>query len=123
MSGKAGGHPDMTRRKDDSFPIAAANQLRQRLAGARRHKLIKPRKDIEQWTDDAPEVDQLAADRQIAAHEPVLPEDFDGNLAEELARQRNIAGNPMQEPIERPRALFAFADLGAKLCHTSHQPR
>jgi len=58
-----------------------------------------------------------------AAHEPVLPKDFDGNLAEELARQRNVAANPMQEPIKHFRVLFAAADLGAKLGHTSHQPR
>ena len=100
MSGYADGRPDMTRRKNDRLPVAAANELRQGLAGARRHKLVKTRKDVEQWTDDAPEVDQLAADREIAAHEPVLPEDFDGNLAEELARQRNVAVNPVQEPIK-----------------------
>jgi hypothetical protein len=123
MSGKAGGHSDMTRRKNDSLPVAAANELRQRLAGARRHKFVKPRKDVEQRTDDAPEVDQLAADRELAAHEPVLLKDLDGDLAEELARQRNVAANPMQEPFKHFRALFAAADLGAKLRHTSHQPR
>jgi hypothetical protein len=69
MSGYADGRPDMTRRKNDRLPVAAANELRQGLAGARRHKLVKTRKDVEQWTDDAPEVDQLAADREIAAHE------------------------------------------------------
>lgn len=123
MSGKAGGRSDMTRRKNDSLSVAAPNELRQRLAGARRHKLVKTREDIEQRTDNAPEVDQLAADRELAAHEPVLPKDLDGYLAEELARQRNVAGNPTQEPIEHLRALFAAADLGAKLRHTSHQPR
>jgi hypothetical protein len=123
MSGKAAGHPDMTRRKNDSLPVAAPNELRQRLAGARRHKLVETRRDAEQRTDDAPEVDQLAADREIAVHEPVSPKDFDGYLAEELARQRNVAVNPVQEPIKHLRALFATADLGAKLPHTSHYPR
>jgi len=123
MSVEADGHPDMTRWKNDSLPVAAPNEPRQRLAGARRHKLVKTREDIEQRTDNAPEVDQLAADRELAAHEPVLPKDLDGNLAEELARQRNIAVNPVQEPIKHLRALFAAADLGAKLGHTSHQPR
>ncbi len=123
MSGKAGGRSDMTRRKNDSLPVAAPNELRQRLAGARRHKLVKTRDDIEQRTDDAPQVDQLVADRELAAHESVLPKDLDRNLAEELARQRNVAANPTQEPIKYLRALFAAADLGAKLSHTSHQPR
>ena len=123
MSGKAGGRSDMTRRKNDRLPVAAANELRQGLAGARRHKLVETRKDIEQRTDDAPEVDQPAADRELAAHEPVLPKDFDDNLAEELARQRNVAVNPVQELVKRLRALFVTADLGAKLPHTSHQPR
>jgi len=68
MSGKAGGRSDMTRRKNDSLPVAAANELRQRLAGARRHKLVKTREDIEQRTDDAPEVDQLGADNELASH-------------------------------------------------------
>ena len=123
MSRKAGGYPDMTRRKNDRLPVAAPNELRQGLAGARRHKLVKPREDIEQRTDDAPEVDQLAADRELAAHEQVLPKDLDGNLAKDLARQRNVAPNPMQEPMKCFRTLFAAADLGAKLLHTSHQPR
>ena len=123
MSGKAGGRSDMTRRKNDSLPVAAPNELRQRLAGARRHKLVKTRDDIEQRTDNAPEVDQLAADRELAAHEPVLPKDLDGNLAEDLARHGNVAANPTQEPIKHLRALFAAGDLGAKLGHTSHQPR
>jgi DNA methylase/Restriction endonuclease len=63
MSVKAGGYSDMTRRKNESLPVAALNELRQRFAGARRHKLVKTREDIEQRTDSAPEVDQLAADR------------------------------------------------------------
>jgi hypothetical protein len=113
----------MTRRKNDSLPVAAPNELRQRLAGARRHKLVKTREDIEQRTDDAPQVDQLVADRELPAHESVLPKDLDGNLAEELARQRNVAANPTQEPIKHLRALFTAADLGPKLDHTSHQPR
>lgn len=68
MCVKAGGYPDMTRRKNDSLPVAAPNELRQRLAGARRHKLVKTREDIEQRTDNAPKVDQLAADRELASH-------------------------------------------------------
>ena len=120
MSVKAGGYPDMTRRKNDSLPVAAPNELRQRLAGARRHNLVKTRDNIEQRTDNAPQVDQLVADRELAAHESVLPKDLDSNLAEELARQRNVAVNPVQEPIKHLRALFAAADLGAKLGHTSH---
>ncbi len=122
MSVKAGGYPDMTRRKNDSLPVAAPNELHQWLTSARRHKLVKTREDVEQRTDNVPEVDQLAADRELAAHEPVLPKDFDGNLAEELARQRNVAVNPVQEPNKHVRALFGAADLGAKLGHTSHQP-
>ena len=39
MSVKAGGYPDMTRRKNDSLPVAAPNELRQRLAGARRQSV------------------------------------------------------------------------------------
>jgi hypothetical protein len=118
MSVKARGYPDMTRRKNDSLPVAAPNELHQWLTSARRHKLVKTREDVEQRTDNAPQVDQLTADRELAAHEPVLPKDFDGNLAEELARQRNVAANPMQEPIKHLRTLFAAADLGAKLCNT-----
>jgi len=68
MSGKAGGRSDMTRRKNDSLSVAAPNEPRQRLAGARRHKLVETRKDIEQRTDDAPEVDQLGADNELASH-------------------------------------------------------
>ena len=62
MSGKAGGRSDMTRRKNDSLSVAAPNEPRQRLAGARRHKLVEPSKDIEHRAGDALEVDRLAAD-------------------------------------------------------------
>ena len=93
MSGEDGGHPDMTRGKNDRLPIAAPKELRQRFAGERRHKVVKTRKNVEQRTDDAPKIDQIAADRELTAHEPVLPKDFDGNLAKELDRQRNVAVN------------------------------
>jgi hypothetical protein len=103
MSVKAGGYPDMTRRKNDSLPVAAPNELHQWLTSAPRHKLVKTREDVEQRTDDASEVDQLAADSELAAHEPVLPKDFDVNLAEELAppaerRCQSSAGTEQTRP-------------------------
>src|SRR5262249_58212136 len=100
MSGKPGGHAHMARRKHEGPLVLAPDQLHERLADARRYKLVETSKDIKQRAGDAVEVDRLSADRESAVHEPVPPKDLDDNFTKQPARQRPVAAHPVQEPGE-----------------------
>src|ERR1700730_4738791 len=81
--------------------VLAADKVRQSQTRSGMYYVIEVRNDVEQRADNAPQIDALAADRELALYQSVTLKDFLHQFAEDLTRQRHVALHPALKQLEQ----------------------